>query len=304
MNYIAEESNCLACHNGNVASSDIETQLTKAYSHDVYSYNLSHDPAEDPLVLSMHVECQDCHNPHAANSSSASAPSVSGRLVGVKGVTLGGSTISSSQYEYEICFRCHADSPGKPSSLITRQIEQNNTRLEFNSSNPSFHPVTAVGQNSNVPSLISPDYSETSIIYCSDCHASDGAGSPSGPHGSIWPGILKARYETADNTNESASVYALCYSCHSRTSILNDESFSYHFKHIAEEDSPCSACHDSHGISSSQGNASNNSHLINFDLSIVSPNGSGTLRFVDTGFENGYCMLRCHGKGHGPGMNY
>ncbi len=304
MNYIAEESNCLVCHNGNVASSNIETQLTKTYGHDVYSYNLSHDPAEDPLIMTMHVECQDCHNPHAVNNSPANAPDVSGSMAGVKGVTLGGSTINSSSYEYEICFRCHADSPGKPASHTTRQIEQNNTRLEFNPSNPSFHPVASEGQNTNVPSLIAPTYSESSQIYCTDCHSSDGSGSPAGPHGSSWPAILKARYETANYTSESSSAYALCYACHNRSSILNNESFGEHKKHIVDEGTPCNACHDPHGISNTQGNSTNNSNLINFDLSIVSPNGGGILIFVDTGDHHGYCMLRCHGDTHGPGMSY
>lgn len=302
MNYILEENNCLNCHNGNVASSNIAAELTKPYIHDVSGYNLLHTAAEDPLVSNMHVECEDCHNPHAVNDATASAPNVSGRLTGVKGVNMGGSMLDPAQYEYEVCFRCHSDSPGKPASLITRQIAQNNTRLEFNVGNPSYHPVAGAGQNPDVPSLIS-GYTESSVIYCTDCHSSNGAGAASGPHGSDYPALLKYQYVTADYTNESAANYALCYSCHSRSSILNDDSFGYHDKHLSEYDSPCSACHDAHGISSSQGNTTNNSNLINFDTDIVTANGA-FLRFVDTGDHHGYCQLRCHGKGHGFGMNY
>ncbi len=215
---------------------------------------------------------------------------------------MGGSPVDPAQYEYEICFRCHADSPGKFASYTTRRIQQNNTRMEFNTGNPSYHPVAGIGQNSDVPSLISP-YSESSIIYCTDCHASNGAGAPAGPHGSDWQGLLKYRYETADNTSESASNSALCYSCHSRSSILSDLTFDYHKKHLEEYDTPCNACHDPHGISSSQGNSTNNSNLINFDTDIVSANGPN-LRFVDTGFRHGACQLTCHGKPHGLGMSY
>ena len=173
MNYINEENNCLFCHNGNVASENIAAELSKTYSHDVYAYNLDHSPIEDPLVSTMHVECEDCHNPHAVNNTTASAPNISGRLTGVKGVNLGGSPVDPAQYEYEVCFRCHADSPGKPASMTSRHIAQNNTRLEFDPGNPSHHAVAGVGQNADVPSLISP-YNESSIIYCSDCHASNG----------------------------------------------------------------------------------------------------------------------------------
>lgn len=303
MNYLAEENNCLVCHNSNVANTNIETQLIKPYTHNVYNYNLTHSPSESPLVTSMHVECADCHNPHASNGSVASAPAVSGSLTGAKGVNLSGGEIFNAVYEYEVCFRCHADSPGKPASAIARQIVQNNTRLEFDPGNPSYHPVAAPGKNNDSPSLLAP-YSESSYMYCSDCHSSDGSGSPAGPHGSNWPHILKLRYETTDNTAESVEAYALCYSCHSRTSILNDESFGYHYKHIVEKNSPCSICHDPHGISSSQGTSTNNTHLINFNTSVVTPGGFGTIIFVDTGNHSGYCMLKCHNRGHGPGMSY
>lgn len=305
MNYLAEESNCLNCHNGHVASTNILSQATKPYIHNVYGYNMDHDPAEDALVSSMHVECEDCHNPHAVYNASAAAPAVNGYLAGVKGINQSGSPVNPALYQYEVCYRCHADSPGKPASKTTRQIEQNNVRLEFDLGNPSFHPVAGAGVNPNSPSLISPGYSESSVIYCTDCHASDGASSPAGPHGSIYPSIMKMRYETADYTVESPSAYELCYSCHDRASILGNNSFDDHKKHIEEENTPCNACHDPHGISSSQGNNINNTHLINFDTDIVSPESgiAGRLKFEDLGEFRGRCYLRCHGQNH-PGWSY
>lgn len=304
LNYIVEEQNCLVCHNGNVASSDILSQTIKPYTHRVDLYNLTHDPEEDALVSTMHVECQDCHNPHAVNGTSASAPQVRGNIMGIKGIDLNGSPVYPIQYEYELCYRCHADSPSKPAGPTTRLIEQNNVRLEFDINNPSYHPVTGIGRNPNSPSLIAPMYDENSIIYCTDCHASNGSASPAGPHGSIYPSILKYRYEKADNTVESPLTYELCYSCHDRNSILGDNSFGEHYLHIVDQNTPCNACHDPHGINSSQGNSINNSHLINFDLNIISSGGNSVIEFVDTGLFSGYCMLRCHGRGHGAGMNY
>jgi hypothetical protein len=105
---------------------------------------------------------------------------------------------------------------------------------------------------------------------------------------------------TANNTPESAAAYALCYSCHSRTSIMSDNSFKEHSKHIQGEDTPCNACHDPHGISSTQGNSTNNSNLINFDVSFISPSSSGILRFDDQGLYHGRCYMTCHGKNHNP----
>jgi len=89
--------------------------------------------------------------------------------------------------------------------------------------------------------------------------------------------------------------------CHSRNSILNDDSFSEHKKHIKGEDTPCNACHDPHGISSLQGNSTNNTHLINFDISIIQPDqNTGRLEFIDDGAFAGSCYLNCHGKKHDP----
>ncbi len=294
----AEESNCLDCHNGNVATTDIQTETLKPYTHNVYGYNQIHDPTEPTMSATQHVECQDCHNPHAVNSTTASAPAVNGFLAEVRGIDQGGNNVNPITNSYEVCFRCHADSPAKPASVITRQIEQNNVRLEFDLANPSFHPVEGAGVNNDVPSLIAP-LTESSVIYCTDCHASDGA-SPAGPHGSIYPQILKYRYETTDFTQESATNYELCYSCHDRNSILGDQSFDDHDKHIRGEDTPCSVCHDSHGISNTQGNNTNNTHLINFDLNVVSPDQMGRLRFEDLGNFRGRCYLTCHGKNHKP----
>jgi nitrate/TMAO reductase-like tetraheme cytochrome c subunit len=104
---------------------------------------------------------------------------------------------------------------------------------------------------------------------------------------------------TTDNASESAANYALCYKCHNRNSILADTSFREHNKHISGERAPCNVCHDPHGISATQGNLTNNSRLINFNTSVVSPS-NGQLRFESTGTFRGRCYLTCHGKNHSP----
>jgi hypothetical protein len=115
--------------------------------------------------------------------------------------------------------------------------------------------------------------------------------------------LLSDRYETADFTPESASAYALCYTCHRRdgsAGILGDASFP-HSEHVQNQRIPCSACHDAHGVSSLQGNRVNNSHLINFDSSIVFPDPrTGRMEFMDQGRFAGQCFLSCHGAVHSP----
>ena len=175
--------------------------------------------------------------------------------------------------------------------------------MEFDPGNYSYHPVAAIGKNNNVPSLISP-LTTTSMIYCSDCHASDGANSPVGPHGSIYPQILKSNYNRSADSPESVMAYALCYSCHDRNSILSDQTFIYHKLHVAQQAISCVACHDSHGVSSSQAGPQSGTHLINFNTGKgFAQEADGLLRYEDTGENHGKCYLTCHGKKH-SGLSY
>ncbi|MFQ5697003.1 MAG: cytochrome c3 family protein [Myxococcota bacterium] len=303
LNELREEDNCLACHEGTVATLDIGGELQKPFRHPVGAFLGLHHPEEDPRQMPRHVECEDCHDPHAATQGSAFPPDVSGPLVGASGVSASGSPVAVASFQYEVCFACHAEGAGVPPPGVTRQILEPSLRLKLDASNPSFHPVEAPGRNPSVPSLLSP-LSEASLIYCTDCHASDdgpgsGGSGPAGPHGSIWPALLEREYRTGDGTSESFQAYALCYKCHDRSSILGNQSFSEHRKHIVGERAPCSACHDPHGISVTEGDATHNSHLINFDVDIVSPNPSnGRLEFVDLGIRTGKCSLECHGERH------
>ncbi|MFN8165557.1 MAG: cytochrome c3 family protein [Bacteroidia bacterium] len=298
MRFATEEDNCLVCHNGNAASKNVQADFAKAYKHNVYGYTGVHNPTETGVIVNKHVECVDCHNPHMAKTQTAVAPAVKGSLSGVSGVDQNGAAVAVASFEYEVCYKCHSDNAATPSTT-PRVIVQNNNRLEFAATNPSFHPVAAIGINTNGPSLIAP-LTVTSRIYCSDCHASSGTGVPAGPHGSIYPQILKLQYLRTDNTTYNANNFALCYSCHSSTSIYGNQSFSYHKKHIDDVKASCNTCHDPHGVSSLQGNATNNSNLINFNTTYVTPSNSGKLRFEDTGFEKGRCYLKCHGKNHDP----
>ena len=209
LNYANEENNCYPCHNGNVAAKNIQAEFAKTYTHPIASTTGDHDPTEDPVnPPARHVECVDCHNPHAAKNQAASAPAASGALAGVAGINTGGSLIDPVSNEYELCFRCHADSIDRGSAHINRQFPQTNTRLEFSSSSASYHPVTTIGKNPDVPSLISP-YNTSSLIYCTDCHNNNSTTGPNGPHGSTHQVLLERNVRFTDGASDSTSVYAL-----------------------------------------------------------------------------------------------
>ena len=326
-----EEKTCEACHGpSGVASANIAAEFNKTYRHPTYTVTPSaHDASESPdavrfklpevsATAARHAECADCHNPHASHAAAASAPKASGRLAGVWGIGSTGLRVDPSGSppsvrEYEICFKCHGDSANKAQPLgpsppyTVRQAAQFNKRLQFDPANPSYHPVEAAGRSTSVPSLVTP-WATSSVMYCTDCHDNDtgpkaptpGTG-PAGPHGSNFKHLLVARYDMDTGSNaESATAYALCYKCHSRTSILSDVSFKQHSRHLQIASAPCSVCHDPHGVPAAQGTTTNNSRLINFDTRFVSPNASGLLRFEVTGVGSGRCYLRCHGMEHNP----
>jgi predicted CXXCH cytochrome family protein len=297
LNFGDEELNCYVCHNGKVAGKNIEAQFKKASIHDVEGFVDVHDPVEDVQNPSRHVECFDCHNGHMVTTDNATAPAISGALLGVPGMDADRNIVENITRQYELCYRCHAGSTDSGPSMVNRELPETDVENEFDTSAASYHPVEAAGRNGNVPSLISP-LNENSVIYCTDCHSGDdsaGGGSSAirGPHGSKWEPILERQLDRNDGSNESASRYAMCYKCHSRSSILGDQSFEEHKKHIDDEKTACTTCHDSHGVVS-------RTHLLNFNLDYVSPSSSGRLDWQDEGNFKGSCWLTCHGEDHDP----
>ena len=294
---VNEEDNCLACHSGQVAiQSNIANELTKVYRHPVASYLGVHDAHEDfTASVTKHVECEDCHNPHQVKSSTAAAPLVSGRNIGVQGITAAGAKTTNAANLYEICFKCHGDAPNNVITTpeITRKFPRVNTRLEFLPGNPSSHRVEVNGSNgSAVPSLLAP-YTNTTILYCHNCHGSDNLppAEAKGPHGSSNKHLLVANYDTSDWANESAATYALCYKCHNRNVILTVVAGPVfkHRNHITSlgAHTSCATCHDSHS-------SSGYNRLINFNTNVVTPNG-GVISYTPSPLR---CTLVCHSHTH------
>ncbi len=309
---ISDEAPCLKCHGsqgardaevskgylrsvGSLDLGDIEAELQKPYSHPVLSVSRVHNRKEalpEEVVDALrHSECFDCHNAHEATRERP--------LGGVAGKRVG-NFITEIEKEYELCYRCHAESANLP-------LRSTNKHAEFKTTNPSFHPVEGEGVSSFVISLKAPYTArkerpgDVSIISCSDCHGSDDPNGPSGPHGSRFEGLLSQHYEMEDARPESDYAYALCYKCHERSSILGNESFPYHSLHIlgggpsASPGASCISCHDAHG-------STVNPYLIRFDENVVSPNAEGKLEYRAQGVaaRRGECFLSCHGVEHNP----
>ncbi len=296
---------CITCHgptSGGIALSsrgirlkDITKDISKNYRHPVFDKKGAHTPREEkPETNSSaprHAECADCHSPHYVAADNPYA--------GLRGKKIGNLNAPITK-EYELCYLCHADSANLP-------VKSTNKRVEFSINNPSFHPIEGEGKNLAVISLIRPyrekksSPSDVSILKCADCHSSDDPSSPRGPHGSKYQGLLTDNYSTGDNIVESSFAYGICYKCHKRSSILGNESFISHSRHITGErgfkggGTSCYTCHSSHG-------SVENRYLIRFNREFVTDSSTGKLKFVEKGTNtfHGECWLTCHGVDHNP----
>jgi predicted CxxxxCH...CXXCH cytochrome family protein len=180
--------------------------------HDVGAYSGIHQPTEAAAGAGgvKHVECADCHEPHAARSGTKPATNnnlVWGPITGVTGAVptwstvnftapTGYTAISAATTEYQICFKCHS---GANANLATWGAgDWTDLAQEFSPANRSRHPVAsalgATGSGSTVlaaSQLIAP-WTPGMVMTCSDCHGGDAA-SPAaqGPHGSAVKYMLK-----------------------------------------------------------------------------------------------------------------
>ncbi|MBI5675410.1 MAG: cytochrome C [Nitrospirae bacterium] len=264
---------CLTCHGGAGKAKDVYSVIVKPSNHPIIQTSRYHVTGETlPEIdnsLPRHASCYDCHNTHRSEKGKA--------VEGMKGYSGRGAPIRQINSEYQLCYACHSDSANLP--------PEKNIAADFSPANASFHPVETYGKNSFVPSL-KREYTASSIIKCTDCHGNDDPSGPEGPHGSIYAPILKDRYESVSGP-ESPSTYALCYQCHNRTSILNDESFKAHKAHVVFNQTSCAFCHNAHG-------SSIYASLLNFDINSVFPNETGELSFMSAVPGKPRCFLSCH----------
>lgn len=289
-----EQSLCLSCHDGTkdgreeiASANDLEEVFEKPFIHPI-SWNSSSvrsegfDAWSEGLGADRAVNCSDCHDPHAATNQSES-PFLDGSQLFVDGVDNDGFRKEIVDYEYETCYKCHGYNQNAQFG--------GNVGLLFSRTNMSFHPVEAPGNNPFVQSL-KPEWSEQSLMRCTDCHGNDDQLGAQGPHGSRFPHILKDSYATQPFARPEES--ALCLRCHEEGRVTQG-GFKFHKLHIEAAGYACSACHNPHGSIESPG-------LIDLSKPFIEP-VNGVLEVVQSEPGHGTCTLKCHDKSH-PGQSY
>jgi len=258
---LADPDFCLQCHGSSGAAN---AMVRKGYlAPSARPRDLS-EVLTQPYRHPEKARCLACHAGHGIEMPQ-----------GEEGKTPKPSPKALKQYEYEACQPCHAVNALYLSPL-------------------SAHPVVSLLAKQKVPSLAAPMTNST-WIGCSDCHGMEGKDVPAGIHASPFPAIIKRHYTLQDGLEEAEGEYALCYGCHRRDSILADESFPLHKKHIVDARASCYTCHDTHG-----------SRILPFLLTFedgkrndrIFPDGSGRKTFEQTGDRAGICYLTCHNMEH------
>jgi len=255
---------------------------------------------------------------------------VENAISGVSGYDTSGSVIPAAK-EYQMCFKCHADSTNKPTTSTygrtsiryplgpmptgyppqpPRPADQYNLRLKFISTighNVMGNSVVTTTVNSLLPYMLnvggtnntSRPLTKTSLLFCTDCHNNDQAWSsggtgPNGPHGSIYPHLLQLNQgqDAVGGGGGGGNTANLCAKCHNLTTVRGE---SPHGDHNGVA---CTTCHDPHGVIG--GSPGANWAMQNWDTQIAlatntTPSYWG---FFYIASNNRGCYTNCHGDNH------
>lgn len=228
---------------------NIPWSITTGAGHVVDSYRGLHKPAQTDETRTYirdnkHVECADCHSPHAAGATLHTVGGVNGNVIGTNSPLQGVwgvqpttwptwaspgsgaySVVSPATREWQICFKCHS---GYNSAYTAGAVGANGTwsngwgssgvnlwtdvALEFNTANASYHPV--VGGTGRTGTRITGTTGTMQAgwrtvgqtMTCSDCHQSTTASTTAyGPHGSAVKKILRGYWPT--NSADGTGAY-------------------------------------------------------------------------------------------------
>ncbi|MBI5607617.1 MAG: hypothetical protein HY902_01905, partial [Deltaproteobacteria bacterium] len=232
-----------------------KTTSTAGVSHGVYTYSGRHRASSTDenlayIAANKHVECEDCHNPHAATAGihALKTNAVSGTLTGVSGVaatwgtttnwtTASSYSLGTATKEYEICFKCHSSAN---TNLATWNANWTDVARDFSPKNRSIHPVTVALNDASRTNAATPkplaasqmvaawNSVGTQTMYCSDCHG-EGVATPAaqGPHGSAVAFLLKGPNTSWPNNSSgtlakfSAMTGLFCLNCHATGTSSN-----------------------------------------------------------------------------------
>jgi predicted CxxxxCH...CXXCH cytochrome family protein len=271
---------CYNCHGtaatpaagtqGDRSGKNIQAQFAKANAH-----------------ITPGGSCLDCHDPHKAKAGTHATPGnlagppidgASGAVLATApafwtapaaGAFTAKTIVAGTDFEATLCFKCHSAFGGTlPAGTtdVAMEFNPNNvgnyattgtTSWQTGETAGGFHPVLAsAGANLgaiNLANLVTTNQpwstSVRNLMTCTDCHESETAADPNGPHGSSASFILKGPNTTWNiglvMTSTGMPAGTFCANCHDAN--LTNTRFPDHTRgdHRTRSGNPvpCFNCH-------------------------------------------------------------
>jgi hypothetical protein len=330
---------CFTCHSGSDSLAQPLLDVIGAFNgpkgHPFADANNPH-AMNEPVILdrNRHATCVDCHDAHAAQTTTSFSekPDLRPSQLGVVGVAKDGMIAARANYQYENCLRCHGASQKKQSLpaygyMPARALFPGDTldvSRQFAQGATSSHPVMREATNLARPSLLQTNRRTGSRfrvqpvkprILCTDCHNNDnarefGGTGPNGPHGSKYDHILERQY-VMSQVGVGASPGTMIVNLNPKPVLDSAPASPYAL---------CAKCHDLDRINSGQGWSEHGRHIQEgFSCSVChsahgvpagtsSVTGSALVSFdmnvvgsnngLPVTYNGSTCTLKCHEKGH------
>ncbi len=270
-----EEGFCYTCHDGSVATVNIQAEFARTYQHNISP----NDPGGE------YLECVNCHNPHLANSTNKLA-----------NPDTGATTIWTGTQE-DFCLTCH---DGNPPAGITFPVTSTGTGFDKSTFVNSSHDNNVTGPDGTLGDS------------CRACHAQHGSDYRANllaqyvvqdynPY--TYPDADYAICWTCHDENQTIYGQSPFGKYDKRTGLFKE---NLHKKHVERENAPCIICHDVHAP-----HDAGESGLISFeyavqngyDIQYIGGYDASSAFWISADNTTGYCYIRCHGKDHTP-KNY
>ncbi len=184
----AEEAVCFACHDGTVASSNVQAEFASTALYTDSSdalINPHHDVSDaDQSYSGAVIECADCHlGPHEVSASNKllADPDSSDGITPTAGFSW-----ASSTWQSEWCLDCHDGS--YPASVTAPTNALVNIAVDYPDTRGDQHG--AGNASNNVALRASSGYARGDILECSDCH---NLGHGDDASGTVYPNLFNLK---------------------------------------------------------------------------------------------------------------
>ncbi len=232
-----EEELCFACHDGLTAASDVEGEHagTELYTDSSGALiSTRHDVKDgDQTYSGAVIECKDCHDTHAADSSNKviADPDPNDGVTPTAGNSWAGSTFLS-----EWCMDCHDNT--YPNAVTAPTNALVDVATAFSDNRGDQHGVQSAGKNVNLRAGIG--WARHDILECTSCH---NPGHGDDGSGTAYPNLFNLRSQVYSKDGSTPIVADQCWDPSDCTIIRLLDASSGNTDATTNGKAWCSTCH-------------------------------------------------------------